>query len=257
MAKDTEIMAVTAQDFVLLHTDLSSVLSVLSDNLADGTLSVRDLDRITVPAGGSTTWSIATLNGTEDTKALDGVIVYWRDGRAFWRKGFEETGSGTPPDCISYDGLVGEGDPGGACVRCPMSQFGSAERVFGRRGSSAQACRATRLLFLLRPADMLPVIVRVPPSSLKDVRGYFVQLTRAGLPYYGVVTRLTLERDKNASGIVYSKIKPIVLHRLSPEQARVFAAYGEQFRQAMDTQATGGAGLPAQTLDPAVGASNY
>lgn len=253
MAKDTEIMAVTAQDFVLLHTDLSSVLSVLSDNLADGTLSVRDLDRITVPAGGSTTWSIATLNGTEDTKALDGVIVYWRDGRAFWRKGFEETGSGTPPDCISYDGVVGEGDPGGACVRCPMSQFGSAERVFGRRGSSAQACRATRLLFVLRPSDMLPVIVRVPPSSLKEVRGYFIQLTRAGLPYYAVVTRLTLERDKNASGIVYSKIKPIVLHRLSPDQARIFAAYGEQLRHAIE----GGSGSTAQAPAASSDADNY
>jgi hypothetical protein len=37
------------------------------------------------------------------------------------------TGGNSPPDCGSFDGETGIGDPGGECKRCPLNQFGSDE----------------------------------------------------------------------------------------------------------------------------------
>jgi len=58
----------------------------------------------------------------------------------------------------------------------------------------------------------------VPPSSMRDVRQYFLRLAGAGVPYYGVTTKLTLEQDKSQGGITYSKIKPSLGARLAPEE---------------------------------------
>lgn len=219
--------------FAIARQD-GSVEQVMRENIGQGGMTVFDLDRVRVPAGGGRSWIIPTLEGEDEAKTLDGVIVAWRDPRAFWTVSFDESGGGTPPDCSSEDGVLGRGvygvgspdHPDGRCATCPMSQWGSAVDGKGepRRG---QACKQMRLLFLLRESDLLPLALFMPPTSIGPLRKYFLRLSNASLPYYSVVTRLGLAKSSNRDGIEFSMVEPTLVGRLSADDVTKVKAYSD------------------------------
>jgi hypothetical protein len=163
-------------------------------NLAGENLTVADFNRIKVPSSGATKWTIETAAGGEMTDVLEGVILHNTRRRAYWQ---HPNPSQTPPDCSSADMTTGTGNPGGACIACPFNQFGSAHNGHGK------ACKEVRLFFLLRKGQVLPDVVAVPPGSLKNVRKY---LTSLPVPFWDVVTQLTLEKASNADNVAYARI---------------------------------------------------
>ena len=193
--KNTAIVPV--EDYAIMLPD-GNVSEIIAENLGGEAISPLDLDRVSVPSGGATTWTVPTLDGEEEVKALTGIIIHTQVQRVYWAEPF--SGGGTPPDCISEDAVTGEGTPGGDCARCEFSKFGSKEN--GR----AQACQMRRLVFMVRPDSLLPLVVSVPPSSLKPAKNYLLRLASRKRPAYSVITELTLEKDKNADGIAYSRI---------------------------------------------------
>lgn len=202
-------------------TGCAEIASAIAANVGTGGISPFDLDRVRVPAGGGLSFQVPSLDGETEERELAGVIVAWRSPRAYWRESFDETGGGTPPDCSSDDGVVGVGDPGGDCAVCPLARFGTAARGRG------QACRQMRLLFMLRERDRLPIVVVVPPSSLRKVSAYFLRLAGQGQRYHDVVTRLVLEKTKNKDGIGYSEIIPSRAAVLAPAESAAIAQYAE------------------------------
>lgn len=77
---------------------------------------------------------------------------------------------------------------------------------------------------------------RVPPSSVKPARQYFLRLASKGVPCYSVITKLVLEKTKNGQGIVYSKAALTAGGRLTPEQAtraKQYAAMIDPFLKAV------------------------
>lgn len=227
-APGAEVPALLSERFVVMRPDeLGPRMALLKENLGSARMDVFDLPRYKVPTGGQTLWEVPALDGTEPEfeKHLEGVILVFRDGRRYYRTSIDEGGAGhTPPDCISDDLVRGVGDPGGFCQACPYSQFGS------RRGASGagrgQACREQRVLFVLRLDDVLPVMVTVPPTSLKNARGFFsgLALTHA-VPYWGVITRISLVRDKSAAGIDYAKMTFAVSEKLDATGAARIRAF--------------------------------
>lgn len=195
--------------------------AAIAANIGSGGITPFDLDRVRVPAGGGTTFEIPGLDGVAEAKTLEGVIVHWRSPRGYWRESFDATGGGTPPDCSSDDGITGVGDPGGECGSCPLARFGSSEKGRG------QACRQMRLLFMVREGDRLPIVVVVPPSSLKEVGRYFLRLAGNSVPYYAATTRLELRKTKNKDGIGYSEIVPSIGARLTQEETSRILDYAK------------------------------
>lgn len=176
------------------------IAAVIARNMGGVQITPSDLTRVKVPSGGGTTWEIPTLDGIDESKELIGVIVHTAVQRVYWQQSFEETGGGTPPDCMSFDAVTGNGTPGGLCGLCPLAQFGSDGR--------AQACQMRHLIFLVRPGkSLLPIVINVPPSSLKAARQYLLGLSGEGQIYTAVETSLTLEKTKNRDGIAYAEIK--------------------------------------------------
>ena len=216
----SNLPAVRASQFLALTGDPKGLIETMQQNVGGGKLSEFDLDRIKVPAGGGLSWEVPGLETTQ-APHVDGVVVLWRDPRAFWEKGFEESGGGTPPDCSSPDGVVGVGNPGGPCASCPHSQWGSKEDGRG------QACKQMRLLLMLREGDMLPVAVVAPPTSLGPLRKLFLRLVSKNVPYWSVVLRLGLVKEKSAGNFTYSKIVPSVIGRLDEQASAAARAYGE------------------------------
>lgn len=217
---------VTVASYAVMQAEPDALGAMLRTNVGPQGLSVFDLDTVKTPAGGGTTFVVPTIDGEEEAKELRGVIVGFKDLRSYWRTGFDESGGGTPPDCSSQDMVRGDGDPGGECARCAFSRFGTAGR--------AQACQQRRLLFLVREGDLLPIVVSVSPASLKSVRQYFLRLASHAVPFYGVLSSLSLERDKNRDGIAYARISVRSLGGLAPDEAARMAQYAAALRPALE-----------------------
>jgi hypothetical protein len=191
-------------------------------------IQALDLPRIKVPAGGSLMWTIQTLEGEESARTISGVILAWRTGRLYWKKALGEGGGRQPPDCISRDGFEGVGDPGGACAQCPYARFGSASKGKG------QACKQIRQLLLVRPEEVLPCLLSVPPTSLKAASQYFMALLARAIPYWGVITTITLERAKNEDGIDYAKMSFSGGRILNREQRVTLAPFHNQMQDMLN-----------------------
>lgn len=231
-AKAEPTSAVTVVGSYAVMQNAEQLREIMAANVGASGISAFDIDRIKVPAGGGTTFEVPSLEGPQDAKDVTGVIIAWRDARGYWRESFDATGGGTPPDCASDDGVTGIGDPGGDCATCPLAAFGSAMKSNGEAGR-AQACKQTRLLFVVREGDLLPILVVVPPSSLGGVRKYFLRLASGAVPFYGVLTRLELAKDRNKDGIAYARIEPSMVGRLSPEESARMKAYAESVAPAL------------------------
>lgn len=192
-------------NYAIVTQDADSLREVMAANAGDRGISEFDLDRVKVPSGGGTVWQVPSLEGERNEESIEGVIVFWKEPRAYWAQDFDSSGGGTPPDCSSGMGDVGIGIPGGDCSKCPLAAFGSAEK--NGEKAAGQACKQMRMIFLLREGGLLPIVVTAPPTSLGNARQYFLRLSSNGVPFYGVKTRLRLKKDKNKQGIAYSKIE--------------------------------------------------
>lgn len=176
-------------------------MQIIKDNVGNEDITPEDLITIRIPTGGSVTWLIPTAEGEVSAATLEGILVHITSRRAYWPP---EQDDG-PPACKSKDCRIGTGNPGGDCPDCPHSQWGSATNEDGSAGAG-QACTKRKLLFLLRSGQLLPNVVSAPPTSLKVLHRWQLQL---GVPYYSFCTRLTLakheEGKKKWSTIVPAK----------------------------------------------------
>ena len=180
---------------------------LLEDALIAGATSFELFERISIPAGGGTRFDVPGPEGSTAEESLQGVVIHSSTRRAYW-PGNEPT-QGNPPDCTSDDGINGVGDPGGLCGQCPLNKFGSATN-----GGRGKACKETLQLFVLRDGEALPVVLNLPPSSLKPWSQYVTRLVREKRKARETVTEFTLDGVKNAGGISYSQIKCTALETL-------------------------------------------
>lgn len=240
MAKQESTELIPVSDYAIMQADQADLMDILTMNVGPQGLSQFDLDRIKVPAGGGLQFDIPTLDGEEQASTYEGIIVHWQEPRAYWDVNFDESGGGTPPDCSSPDGVIGEGkfgpdsegNPSGRCDDCQMSQWGSA-RGGERRG---QACKQMRVLYCVRPDTMLPDVVICPPTSIKNMRKYFLRLAGRQIRFNSVITRFKLERTQSADGITYSRITPSFVARLDDDQAQRAYEYGEAIKRAIGSR---------------------
>ena len=218
---------IDATQFALIGEPAS--LEALRYNLADERISEFDLDRVKVPAGGGTVFQVPSLDGISNEEHIEGIILHVGVRRSFWQ---EAMVSNTPPDCYSIDGLHGIGDPGGECGSCPFNEFGSAVKQDGSQGRGKR-CKERRLILLLRPEDRLPLAVLAPPASIKNIKQFLMRLP---VPMYQAVVRLTLDKDRSADGIVYSKVVPEYVGFVSKEHGEELRKYAEVLKKAIVAQ---------------------
>ena len=191
---------------------MSDIADVVIENMRGEKISQFNLDQIKVPAGGGTRWTVPNAGGGEDSvDAIEGIVVYFSASRAYWAS---RNPTGEPPDCQRRDMEHGVGDPGGLCEACPMNEWGSAPGDDGE--GKGKACKEIRSLFIIRPETMMPCVLSIPPASLKNFTNYRLKLTKH---LWQVVTRFTLQREKNSAGVAYSQVKPTLVGVL-PDDTR-------------------------------------
>lgn len=248
MAKGTELAVREPSTYAIMQADPAELQEALEVNSGGQRISPFDLDVVKLPSQGMTIWSIPDLiEGEINTKTIEGIVILQRGIRSYWAMGLDEKDSGgsSPPDCSSQDGVTGFGLPTGhpdlepqqydadgqprpmeayrgqfECAACPLAAFGSAKKGNG------QACKQNKLLFVLTPESSLPIVIKVPPSSLKPVQSFMLRLSGKGIPMYGVVIGLSLKKVQNSTGIDYSEIVPALVKQLSPDEtARMKAVH--------------------------------
>lgn len=155
---------------------------------------------IRIPAGGG---KFFDLDDEDEgaVKELVGVLVDHHPNNVFFLGSFEERGSSVAPACWSVDGVQGEGEPGGACLECPNNQFGSADNGRGK------ACDNRHRVYLLQEGCFLPDVLNLPVMSVAAFMAYQVKLTKLGLSYWEVMTKIALEQVQNKEQITYSKAR--------------------------------------------------
>jgi len=220
---------VQALEYPILEPgQIEQTLEIFKENVGPGGVSALDLPRIKCPTGGDITWKVPTLEGDAHEKEIEGIVLAWKPGRLFWRKSISDGGSGKPPDCTSRDGFIGHGDPGGECAECPYAQFGSSTKGRG------QACKQVRQLLMVRPGEILPHLITVPPTSLRPASQYFLMLLGQRIPFWGVTTRIRLERAKNEAGIDYAKFVFTKGRRLTPEELQAIGPFHREMKSMLD-----------------------
>lgn len=208
-------------EIVPILGDPREIQEVLADNLAGDEISPFDLDRVGIPMGGATAWTVPALGGDEMAKEIQGVIISHRIVRAYWSKTYAASGGGASPDCESPNIMSGQGigDPGGECDTCPLNQWGTAVDDKGE-ATSGKACKQTHLLFVMRPDELLPLVVVASPGSLAPLRKYFTQLSSRRTNHRHVVTGLGLERTSSKTGLAYSRVLPRLVAVLDEESKK-------------------------------------
>lgn len=217
-------------------------LEALTENLGGDAeeITVFDLDRIKIPSGGGRAWEIPTLDGIEAKPEITGVIVGVIARRSFWESSLDEsTGDPSPPDCTSEDNVHGKGvygvgstlHPSGKCADCPMNQF---QEIKGRH---VKPCSEQRLVVFVPEGAILPVVIQLPPTSMKALRHYMMRLASSSVVYYKAITTLALKRvDGNPA---YSIVEPKLHGRIADaDAAKALKDIGDNIVEAYKNQTT-------------------
>ena len=77
-------------DYALFHITPERVKSLIAHNIGNAGLDEFKLDKVKVPGLGSTTWTIETLRGEEETKVIRGIIVAYKEPRSFWEESYQK-----------------------------------------------------------------------------------------------------------------------------------------------------------------------
>lgn len=198
--KNTEIVPVSS--FEVTPFD-ESVTEALSEEL-NGLGSIP-FDQVKIPAGGARAFEVPSDDpDNPDTETeLVGIIIDHHPTNGYWRDPY--SGGSVSPDCSSMDGKLGVITESGcirSCDTCPFNQFGSADDGNGK------ACKNMHRIYLLREGDMLPIILTLPPTSIKPFKEYLAKRVLLAKPpkrCWQVVTKITLKTDTSSAGIKYSK----------------------------------------------------
>jgi len=215
----TTELSMVDSGYVALATN---AIGIISENLKNQPLSYQLFDVVKAPTGGITMFSVPGLSGDDIQKELTGIILNYTTPRAYWET--SEPIEGTPPVCYSRDSFTSF--EGKSCITCPYNEFGSKNG-----DSNAKACKESVEAYLLRPDNIMPIIVRIPVTSKFIFQKYMTRLVSNMIPLCGVVTKITLEKVTSTGGQPYAKYNFEAVDTLSHEETANARSYGQKFAE--------------------------
>ena len=218
MAKkeNTALIAQNNGFTALADMDFSQMVSDELEGLDIG------FERIKIPSGGAIMFELPSEgDDPESVKEFSGVILFHHTLNAYYKTKY--TGGSNPPDCGSFDGITGEGEPGGSCKSCPHNQFGSGE-------NGSKACKNKRRIYILREGEVFPMLLSLPTGSLKPFTKYLKAQLSKGCKTNSVVTRFSLKKVTNNTGIAYSQANFAVDRLLTADEYALIAPMSEQVK---------------------------
>jgi len=140
--------------------------------------------------------------------SIDAVIVNANQGLAkvFYLKGYDpESSEKQKPDCYSTDGVGPASDAQNPqskkCGSCVHNQYGSAKQGKGK------ACSDTKRL-AIAAVDQInePMLLRIPPASLKSLGEFVKFLDNRGCDFDQVITKISFDMDAESPKLTFKAL---------------------------------------------------
>lgn len=145
----------------------------------------------------------------EPSRSIDVILIQPGRGltKAWWPHTYQTQAAGVarvPPQCTSVDG--DKPDPSSpqvqsvTCAGCKWNVFGSTVLIGGT--GKAKACRDSKRFAVFLPTNLLEAppyraaLLRIPPTSLKNLDEYSRVLKGKGVGLDRVITRLSFQAGK-------------------------------------------------------------
>jgi len=162
-------------------------------------------------------WRLSTGKGEEHTvpgNEIDVVILRSPSfaSRAYY-KGYKQGQKGERPICSSLQGKRPDADvenkQSDLCDTCKRNQTYTNDK-----GIKVRDCSNGKRLAVLPWIDwtqallgkplIRPCLLRIPGASLQALKAYGEELGRAGMPYYGLLTRLSFDPEMEYPKIIFN-----------------------------------------------------
>jgi hypothetical protein len=238
MGDSTEIALVKRDSFLAL-TEGSDVAEALRENM-DGGFSEQDLIQVKTPSGGAQFWEIEGPGGVQSAAHITGVIVYRCLKGLLWKS--DDPGEDKPvlvsDDmkvanlAIPWDEVPAEMQavlekheltaaevreykkispdiPESSLPRLfwwdgpnklPYCEYGSSEK----EGSKGKRAKDKQVLYVLRRNEGLPLRIELGPTSIREVRRFFAQMS--DVPHTRAEVKIGLKKLKSPAGKDYSVV---------------------------------------------------
>lgn len=135
--------------------------------------------------------------------------------KVYYKSSFVD-GSNAKPDCQSVNGIKPDKTIPNPihpqCADCPMNQWGSRVSDDGKPG---KACQDVKRLAVVPQGNIRnealggPLLLRIPPASLKELKAYADALMGHGFPYFAVATRILFDMEKAYPRFMFSAIRAL------------------------------------------------
>lgn len=117
--------------------------------------------------------------------------------KSYYETGFNENAEDQRPTCFSNDGITPDASVEHpqckTCAACKWNAWGSA-RGTGDGSRKGKACSDYIRTAIADPTNLEePIMLRIPPASIRAVGDYGKLLARHKAPYQGVVTRIAFD----------------------------------------------------------------
>lgn len=141
--------------------------------------------------------------------SVEVVIVAYNPNvsKVFYVDKYEE-GSNDKPTCYSNDGISPASDAqepqSMKCATCPHNAWGSRVTDSGKQ---AKACSDSRRLAVAAPTQLNePMLLRVPPTSMRPLGDYQKKLANRKLALQAVVTKLSFDPDSSSPLLQFTPV---------------------------------------------------
>ncbi len=144
--------------------------------------------------------------------SIDAVLIKANKGtsKVFYAAGYNpESSEGQKPDCYSNDGVAPAADAKNPqakkCATCPHNQWGS--RVSDKGSTKGKAC-ADAVRVAVAAAGQLndPMLLRVPPASIKALGEYGQMLAKRDVGYNMVVTKIGFDMEAPTPKLTFKPV---------------------------------------------------
>lgn len=164
---------------------------------------VRDGERVVLPN---------PKDPESPATAIDVVLLKANKGtsKVFYIKGYDPKDSeGAKPDCYSSDGVTPAADAqtpqAKKCATCPHNQWGS--RITEKGASKGKACNDTVRMAVAAAGQINdPMLLRVPPASIKALGEYGQMLAKRGVGYNMVVTKVSFDQEAESPKLTFKPV---------------------------------------------------
>lgn len=142
--------------------------------------------------------------------SIDVVVVKANKGtsKVFYAGGYSEGGDQKKPDCFSNTG--DKPDPSvkspqsKSCAICPHNQWGSRT---GENGGKGKSCQDSVRIAIAAPTMLNdPMLLRVPPASIRALGEFGSACAKRGLPYNAVVAKLGFDMESPTPKLVFKPV---------------------------------------------------